>query len=208
MDNVANTYIVQQGDTLSEIAEDNGTDVQTLTAVNQISDIDFIVVGQTLKFQAQDLTPAVTYSPATVTEQNLAPVVAESTAHTTPVQAEVTSAVAPQETQAVATQDAPADATPVAQAQQSVAPVAGGTTYNQFIANGGTDAMWNYIVMPESGGNPDVTSPNGYHGLGQTKESWGYGDVATQTQGMVNYANNRYGSVDGAIAFRQANGWW
>ncbi|SUP59281.1 Probable transglycosylase isaA precursor [Weissella viridescens] len=68
--------------------------------------------------------------------------------------------------------------------------------------------MWHTIVRPESGGNPNAVSPNGYRGLGQTKEGWGTGSVAQQTQGMVNYATSRYGSVSNAISFRQANGWW
>ncbi len=68
--------------------------------------------------------------------------------------------------------------------------------------------MWTAIVMPESGGNPDAVSANGYRGLGQTKEAWGTGSVATQTAGMINYAVSRYGSIENAISFRQANGWW
>ena len=100
-------------------------------------------------------------------------------------------------------------AAPVAQqAAPAAAPAAGGSVYDQFIANGGTDALWQNIVMPESGGNPNAVSPNGYMGLGQTKEGWGTGDVATQTNGLVNYAVSRYGSVDGAVQFRAANGWW
>jgi hypothetical protein len=83
-----------------------------------------------------------------------------------------------------------------------------GSVYDQFIAAGGTDAMWTYIVMPESSGNPDALSPNGYRGLGQTKEAWGVGSVATQTAGMLNYAYARYGSIENAINFRNANGWW
>ena len=83
-----------------------------------------------------------------------------------------------------------------------------GSVHDQFIAAGGTEAMWQSIVMPESGGNPNAVSPNGYHGLGQTMEGWGTGSVAEQTKGMINYANSRYGSLSGAVAFRQANGWW
>lgn len=110
-----------------------------------------------------------------------------------------------------------ATATPVAPTQAPVAPVAPvqapkapstGSAHDQFISAGGTEAMWSVIVMPESGGNPNITSPNGYHGLGQTKQAWGYGSVETQTQGMLNYANSRYGSIGNAIAFRQANNWW
>ena len=84
----------------------------------------------------------------------------------------------------------------------------GGSVKAQFLANGGTEAAWNAIVMPESGGNPNAVNPIGYRGLGQTKEAWGTGSVATQTQGMANYAKSRYGSWDAAIAFRQGHGWW
>ena len=84
----------------------------------------------------------------------------------------------------------------------------GGSVKAQFLANGGTESAWNTIVMPESGGNPNAVNPLGYRGLGQTKESWGTGSVAQQTKGMINYANNRYGSLEAATAFRAANGWW
>ncbi|MDR3191176.1 MAG: LysM peptidoglycan-binding domain-containing protein [Lactobacillaceae bacterium] len=110
----------------------------------------------------------------------------------TPEVTETTPAVAPTTTVA--------DTTPVVNNSGSV--------YDQFIANGGTDAMWQTIVLPESGGNPDAISPAGYRGLGQTMQAWGTGSVATQTAGMLNYATQRYGSIDGAVAFRIANGWW
>jgi hypothetical protein len=83
----------------------------------------------------------------------------------------------------------------------------GGSVHDQFIAAGGTEAMWNSIVMPESGGNPNATNGQ-YSGLGQTNQSWGTGSVASQTQGMINYANSRYGSIANAINFRNANGYW
>jgi len=84
----------------------------------------------------------------------------------------------------------------------------GGSTKEQFLAAGGTEAMWNTIVMPESGGDPNAVNPLGYQGLGQTKESWGTGSVENQTKGMINYANDRYGSVDQAVSFRSSNNWW
>ena len=82
------------------------------------------------------------------------------------------------------------------------------SVYERFLNAGGTDSLWNVIVMPESGGNPEIVSPSGYRGLGQTKEAWGMGTVEEQTAGMLNYAEQRYGSVAGAVAFRLANGWW
>ena len=84
----------------------------------------------------------------------------------------------------------------------------GGSVKAQFLNAGGTEAMWNSIVMPESTGNPNAVNPAGYRGLGQTKESWGTGSVAEQTKGMINYAKERYGSIDNAISARQSKGWW
>ena len=80
--------------------------------------------------------------------------------------------------------------------------------YSEFIAAGGTKALWDNIVMPESSGNPDAVNELGYRGLGQTKEAWGTGSVTEQTKGMIQYAEERYGSIDAAIEFRAANGWW
>lgn len=80
--------------------------------------------------------------------------------------------------------------------------------YKEFIAAGGTKALWDNIVIPESGGDPNAVNELGYRGLGQTKESWGTGSVTEQTKGMINYAKERYGSVDAAIAFHKANNWW
>lgn len=145
--------------------------------------------------------------------QEAAPVVQEETqnveqnnyTYTEEVQESVqnTQAAAPavQETQEVSQPSAPA---PAEQTQKST----GGSTKAQFLAAGGTDAMWNSIVLPESSGNPNAVSPNGYQGLGQTKESWGTGSVSDQTSGMLNYAEERYGSIDAAIQFRNANNWW
>lgn len=110
-----------------------------------------------------------------------------------------------QNTQAApAVQEVQQPSAPAPQTTQST----GGSTKSQFLAAGGTEAMWNSIVLPESSGNPNAVSPNGYQGLGQTKESWGTGSVAEQTSGMLNYAEERYGSIDAAIQFREANNWW
>lgn len=122
-----------------------------------------------------------------------------STVSTAPQEVAVVEPVA---VQTVATQE-PTTA-PVAQATPVVS---GGSTYAQFIQAGGTDAMWNAIVLLESSGNPNASNGQ-YHGLGQTNQSWGYGSVAEQTQGMLNYATSRYGSVDNAISARAVLGYW
>lgn len=92
--------------------------------------------------------------------------------------------------------------------KQTATPVSSGSVHDRFIQAGGTEGLWRNIVLPESGGNPNAVSSNGYHGLGQTKQGWGYGSVEVQTQGLVNYAVSRYGSIDNAVQFRVSNGWW
>ncbi|MCE5090196.1 transglycosylase [Staphylococcus devriesei] len=81
------------------------------------------------------------------------------------------------------------------------------SVYQRFIAAGGTQELWEKVVLPESSGNPNASNGQ-YHGLGQTNQSWGYGSVETQTKGMIQYAKERYGSIEAAISFREANGWW
>ncbi len=202
-------YTVVAGDTLGKIAAKYDVTVSQLKAWNNLSS-DLIIVGQTLSLQA----------PAQSAEPAKAPVAQQA-----PVQQTQEQVVAPAQQQSyqapVQSYQAPAQQTYKAPAQQSYQAPAqkvrttqtstastGGSTKAQFLAAGGSEAMWNAIVLPESSGNPNAVSPNGYQGLGQTKESWGTGSVATQTKGMLNYAKSRYGSESAAIAFRQANGWW
>ncbi|SJX67877.1 Choline binding protein A [Weissella confusa] len=195
----ADTYTVQSGDTLSQIAANHNTTVDTLVANNNIADANVIFVGQQVEIDG--VASNASYD---ATQADVAAVVAS--------QAPVTQQVS--YTAPVTTVDYSAEA-PVAQEVSYTAPVAtttttaaaSGSTYDQFIAAGGTDALWTAIVMPESGGNPDASNGQ-YKGLGQTNQSWGTGSVSDQTAGMLNYATSRYGSVDSAIAFRAANGWW
>ena len=211
----ADTYTVQSCDTLSQIAAKNSTTFYTLVANNAIANANLIYVGEQLEIDAvasnasYDATQA--YVAPVVASQ--APVATEAVvASAEPVATSVpATVVASAEPVAAATSaedtttyTSPGATTPVA---TTTTAAASGSTYDQFIAAGGTDAMWTAIVMPESGGNVDASNGQ-YHGLGQTNQSWGYGSVSEQTSGMLNYATSRYGSVDNAIAFRAAHGWW
>lgn len=188
----ADTYTVKSGDTLSSIAANHNTTVDRILNVNKIADANLIFVGEQFELddQVAASTPAVTPASSAVATQQSA---ATSVASVAPAASQATSQAAP--------------ASSAATTQTTSTSSASGSTYNQFIAAGGTSALWTSVVMPESGGN--VNASNGqYHGLGQTNQSWGYGSVASQTQGMLNYATSRYGSVENAISFRAANGWW
>ncbi|MCD8761748.1 LysM peptidoglycan-binding domain-containing protein [Mammaliicoccus sciuri] len=202
-------YTVVSGDTLGKIASKYDVTVSQLKAWNNLSS-DLIIVGQTLSLQA----PAQSAEPAKAPVAQQAPVQqtqeqvaasAQQQSYQAPVQSY--KAPAQQTYKGPAQQSYQAPAQKVRTTQTSTAST-GGSTKAQFLAAGGSEAMWNAIVLPESSGNPNAVSPNGYQGLGQTKESWGTGSVSTQTKGMLNYAKSRYGSESAAIAFRQANGWW
>lgn len=190
---------VEAGDTVSSIANKYGTDVSTIASASNLSDANKIFVGDILVLTPEAQQPTTNNVQAPVASQT--PVVSQAqpasqaTVNTQPVQNQ------PVQSQAPVQQST----TPVQ--SQSATPVVSGSVHDQFISAGGTEAMWSSIVMPESGGNPNATNGQ-YSGLGQTNQSWGTGSVASQTQGMINYANSRYGSVAGAVAFRQAHGWW
>lgn len=180
----AATVTVQSGDTVSELADKYGVSIDSIEKANDIdATTHLIFAGQ--NYEIPDGTDTTTAQAAQAQQQASA---AQAQQAASTVQ------------QAAQTQQATTAA--------ATTTAASGSTYDQFIAAGGTAELWNTIVMPESGGNANAVSPNGYHGLGQTKESWGYGSVASQTAGMLNYATSRYGSVSSAVAFRQSNGWW
>ena len=194
----ADTYTVKSGDTLSSIAADHNTTVDRILNVNKISDSNMIFVGE--QFELDDQA-------ANAQTQAVAPASSDAT-----TQQSVATSVAPAASQAPSQAAVPASSaattTKTSTASNSASTSsASGSTYDQFIAAGGTSELWESVVMPESGGN--VNASNGqYHGLGQTNQSWGTGSVENQTKGMLDYANSRYGSIDSAISFRAANGWW
>jgi len=233
----ASTYTVQNGDTLSELADKFNMTVEDLVKTNKISDANMIFVDQQIEVPTSAEVNQADLDSAAASSANSAAATAASAAASSANSAAATAASAAASSAAAASSVAASEAAAseaaassaaassaaaskaaasqaAATAQQTAAPVAvstaagSGSVYDQFIAAGGTSALWNAIVMPESGGNPNAVSPNGYRGLGQTKEGWGTGSVAQQTAGLVNYAVSRYGSIDGAIQFRLANGWW
>lgn len=221
----ASTYTVQNGDTLSELADKFNMTVEDLVKTNKISDANMIFTDQQIQVPTSAEVNQATLDSAAASSANSAAANAASVAASEAASsAAAASSVAASE--AAASESAASSAaassaaaskaaasSAAASAQQAttvtVSTAAGsGSVYDQFIAAGGTAALWNAIVLPESGGNPNTVSPNGYRGLGQTKQAWGTGSVAQQTAGLVNYAVSRYGSIDGAIQFRLANGWW
>lgn len=186
---------VEQGDTISEIAHKHNVSVDSLVQANHLSNPDMIFVGDTLVLTPNAYNNEVaTKTPSDGVSQHM----------NQPVHMIENSENNANNNQPAPVQDnvQPASQTPVANSTTD-----GSSVHNQFINAGGTEAMWNDIVMPESGGNPNATNGQ-YSGLGQTNQSWGTGSVAQQTQGMINYANSRYGSISNAINFRMNHNFW
>ena len=185
----ADEVTVKAGDTVSGLADANDTTVESIETLNpEINkETHLIYVGDVLKVndddqaQKDEVQAGVGYY---YYDEPQAPAVQAPTPVAQPE-------LVAQEVKA----------TPVAATAND------GSVKSQFLAAGGTEAMWSAIVMPESGGNVNATNGQ-YHGLGQTNQSWGYGSVSDQTKGMIEYANSRYGSVSNAISTRSAQGWW
>lgn len=79
----ADSYTVKSGDTLSEIASTYNTTVEQLSALNGISNVDFITVGQILELDSTASTTETTTSAATTDDSSSATSAAESTDITT-----------------------------------------------------------------------------------------------------------------------------
>lgn len=213
----ATTYTVEGGDTLSDIATKFNTTVNDLVQANNLKDANLIIKDQELVVSNDDTKVADSTATATDVAAQAANDATASLAAASSASASEAAASSAAASEAAASSEAAAasaattstkQATASSPAAVATAATGSGSVYDQFIAAGGTAALWQSVVMPESGGNPNAVSPNGYHGLGQTMNSWGYGSVANQTAGMISYAVSRYGSIDGAIAFRSSHGWW
>ena len=181
----ADSYTVRQGDTIWGLAQANGVTIEDIDALNPTinQDTHLIIVGDTITLP--DATVTLPEAPASQSAEY--------------------QVSAPVQTTEIQEQPVVSEQPVVGQA--TVAPQESGSVHDQFISAGGTEAMWSAIVLPESGG--DVNASNGqYHGLGQTNQSWGYGSVAEQTHGMLQYAQERYNGISGAIAFRESHNFW
>ncbi|MCF1616854.1 LysM peptidoglycan-binding domain-containing protein [Tetragenococcus koreensis] len=212
--NADEMYTIQTNDTLGKISKEFVGDkslVDPIVEANDIKDKNLIYVGEELTIPTDGNSEQ-----APVQQEAPAPEVQEQPEQQVEEQPEVSEepVVEEQPVQEEAEEPETVDAEEQAASEDAEELAAeaevsnDGSTKAQFLAAGGTEEMWNTIVMPESGGRPDAVSPNGYQGLGQTKESWGTGSVEEQTKGMINYANDRYGSVEQAVSFRSANNWW
>lgn len=176
--NADTVYTVQSGDTLSEISQKFNTTVETLAQKNNINNVDVISVGQQLDIPDGNTQGTVSKS---IVEQ--------------PIQNETVQS----QQQNNVKQETNVQPTVVQQQSQ--------TNQTQSGSNLGSAAE--QIAQAESGG--DYNARNGqYIGKYQLSASYLNGDYSPANQDRVfqQYCNQRYGSVENALAFRQSHGWY
>lgn len=176
--NADTVYTVQSGDTLSEISQKFNTTVETLAQKNNINNVDVISVGQQLDIPDGNTQGTVSKS---IVEQ--------------PIQNETVQS----QQQNNVNQETNVQPTVVQQQSQ--------TNQTQSGSNLGSAAE--QIAQAESGG--DYNARNGqYIGKYQLSASYLNGDYSPANQDRVfqQYCNQRYGSVENALAFRQSHGWY
>lgn len=171
---------VEQGDTVSQIAKDNGTTVDAIVRANHLTNPNMIFVGDTLV-----LTPNAdnNNNQSANVQDNVQPA------------SQATNKVAPAQTTNQASQTSQASAVQTTNA----------TTNSSLAGNSAAEA----ISQAESGGSYTAQNGR-YYGRWQLDMSYLGGDLSPQHQDEVfqQYCAQRYGSVENALAFRQSHGWY
>ena len=174
----ASSYTVQQDDTVSKIAQTYGTSINAIVNENQLSNPNVIYVGEELTIGEEE-TQQSTQTAQQPVEQNQQPQQVQQ-----PVQK-------PQQNQS---QEVSQNNNQTSQSSQTT-------------TNGSSDE--NQIAQAESGGS--WTAQNGqYYGKYQLDSSYLHGDYSPVNQEKVfhQYCNQRYGSVQNALSFRESHGWY
>lgn len=174
----ADTYTVQSGDTLSDIAEKNDRTVDYLVAINNIADPNHIVSGQKIELGDGQST-VVASQPAAAPAAPTAPTTYNNTGNTYYSQP-----AAPATT-------APATSSGVVLSNGNTAGQVGSYAASQMeAATGVPAATWEHIIARESNGQVNAYNPSGASGLFQTMPGWGStATVQDQVQAAINAYN-------------------
>lgn len=180
----ADTVIVKAGDTVSVLAHEYGTTVDTIKQSNQLQNENLIFVGQKLQING-----------TAATTNQVAPAVQQPA---TSVQSSTPAATQTQQP-AQSTQSAPA-------AKQQTQPAT--TTTNTTISLSDSSAR-DWIAARESGGSYTATNGN-YYGKYQLSRSYLHGDYSAANQDRVanQYVAAQYGSWQGAVNHWKEYGWY
>jgi len=205
---VDTTVTVVPGDTLSGIAEDHATTYMRLFDANTfINDPDLIYPGDQVRVPGEGelLAERTVAAPAAPT----APVAAEPSAPAPASEPAVEVAPAPAPVAELAPAPAPA---PVAETMVEAAPAPQPAPAPAPAISASAEQAKAFIYFHESSNNPNATNYLGCYGLGQdcngiVRDLCGP-DWACQDRFFTNYAMQRYGSWENALAFWQAHNWW
>ena len=179
------SYTIKYGDTLGVIGKASGLGVNELASINDIDNVDFILPGNKVLFEADDLGNIDSVSITNEQEE----VLVEETVTEEPV---VTAPVA---------EEVPYSAPEyVAEEEETYAPQA--STSSEQEAK-------EWIIQKESNGNPQARNGQ-YYGLFQLGDHLIEDGASVQEQHVVanNYVAERYGSWSGAKQAWQQKGWY
>ena len=174
----ASSYTVQQGDTVSNIAQTYGTSINEIANENQLANPNIIYVGEKLVIGEEETKQSTQTAQQPVEQSQQSQQVKQ------PVQQ-------PQQNQS-----------------QEVSQNNNQTSQSSQTTTSGSSAE-NQIAQAESGGS--WTAQNGrYYGKFQLDSSYLHGDYSPANQEKVfhQYCNQRYGSVQNALSFRESHGWY
>ena len=156
----AETYSVQEGDTLSKIAQEKNTTVEKLVELNNLPNADAISVGQELEVGDENLY-----------QNKKLPKVRRGSGKEEAASAEEVNAANPE----AATYGAPASAAAgYALSNGNTAGEVGREAAQRMAALTGVDAgTWEAIIARESNGQVNAANASGASGLFQTMPGWG-----------------------------------
>ena len=185
------SYTIKYGDTLGVIGKASGLDVNELASINDIDNVDFILPGNKVLLESDDLGNIDSVSITNEQEE----VLVEETVTEEPVSEE------------------PLMTEPVAEEVPYSTPeyVVEEETYAPQTSTSSEQEAKEWIANKESGGDYNITNPTGkYIGKYQLDRSYLNGDHSPANQEKVanEYVAERYGSWVGAKQAWQQKGWY
>lgn len=219
----ADTYTVQNGDTLSAVAQKTNTSVETLANINHIANVNEIAVGQKLEtdyvetdeyvVQSGDTLSAIALKYGVSVEEIKNANGLSSDLLLVGQKLKVGGQLQPQtqaqtETQAEPQAQTEAQPQPQTQVQPKEQPQVQAQP-QQPTLNDNEQSAKNWIAQKESNGSYSATNGQ-YVGKYQLSSSMLNGDYSPENQERVadNYVTQRYGSWQNAKEAWLANGWY
>ena len=223
----ADTYTVQNGDTLSAVAQKTNTSVETLANINHIADVNEIVVGQKLEtdyvetdeyvVQSGDTLSAIALKYGVSVEEiknanGLSSdllLVGQKLKVGGQLQSQTKTQAQPQTQTQTQTEAQPQTQTQTQTQPQVQVQAQPQTQPQQPTLNDNEQSAKNWIAQKESNGSYSATNGQ-YVGKYQLSSSMLNGDYSPENQERVadNYVTQRYGSWQNAKEAWLANGWY